>query len=51
MLVVAALNTYMNIQQAGYMEDMPMAMMIGLPIFIFGGMLASAVLHLNAADA
>ena len=39
MLVVAGLNTYMN--------DMPMAMMIGLPIFIFGGMLASALLHMK----
>ena len=47
MLVVAGLNTYMNIQQAGYMEDMPMAMMIGMPIFIFGGMLASALLHMK----
>ena len=48
--VVAARNTSMSIQQAGYMEDIPLAMMFGMPVFLSGWSLTSGVLHPNPSE-
>ena len=50
MAVVAFVNTYTSMAHEGYMDDMPAALMIGLPIVLFGGMLLSAALHLSADE-
>jgi len=49
--LVSILDVGASIQQAGYLETMPMAMMIGLPAVIFGGLLASGLLHMKEEQA
>ena len=48
--VIGGLNTYINIQKAGYMEDMPLAFMIGMPLIVFGGLTLSGWLNLNDGE-
>ena len=41
------LDVGVTIQEPGYLEDMSMAFLIGLPVVIFGGMVVAGLLHLN----
>lgn len=45
--VMVVLDVVATIQKAGYLEDMSMMFLIGLPVVIFGGMVVAGVLHLN----
>ncbi|HCP45559.1 MAG TPA: hypothetical protein DIU15_05935 [Deltaproteobacteria bacterium] len=45
--VVVVLDVATSINQAGYLEDMSMAFLLGLPVSVFGGLLASGLLHLK----
>ena len=48
--VIGGLNTYVNIQKVGYMDDMPLAVMILMPLIIFGGLTLSGWLHRNDSE-
>ena len=47
MSLVAFMNSYASITKEGYLDDMSLLFMIGLPAVIFGGLLVSGILHLN----
>jgi len=49
--VMMVLDVGACIKQEGYLEDMSMALMFGLPLVIFGGLCASGALHLRDDEA
>ena len=44
---VIVIDVGASIRQAGYLDDMSLLFMIGLPAVIFGGILTSALLHMK----
>ena len=45
--LVASVNTYANLNKEGYLDDMGVMFMVGLPVVIMGGLLLSGLLHLQ----
>jgi hypothetical protein len=49
--LVVVVDVGMCIQQEAYLDDMSPLFMVGFPLVVFGGMLASGILHLKEDEA